>query len=94
MSGFLKRLFYNRKGNVKKYKIFGLTVLKNVKKPDKKVISFLGIKIARKRKNILKAAYREVKTYKCPQSGVLDVNTIKSLIDNEKIKEVHKRKEG
>lgn len=88
MSGFLKRLFYKRKGNVKKYKIFGLTVLKNVKKPDKKVISFLGIKIARKRKNILKAAYREVKTYKCPQSGVLDVNTIKSLIDNEKIKVV------
>lgn len=48
MSNFIKKLFYKRKGSTKKYKLFGLTLVKISKKPTKKIIKILGIKFTKK----------------------------------------------
>lgn len=45
MAAFLKELFYKKKGNKKKYKFFGLTLLKKSKTSTKKIYKILGIKI-------------------------------------------------
>ena len=50
MKKFIKKLFYKRKGNTKKYKLFGLTLVTTTKKANKKVIKILGIKFTKKKK--------------------------------------------
>lgn len=38
-----KKLFYKKKGNTTKYKFLGLTILKKIKMPNKKIYKILGI---------------------------------------------------
>ena len=47
-SNFLKKLFYKKSGSTEKYKLFGLTLIKIIKKPQKMIIKVLGIKFTNK----------------------------------------------
>ena len=49
---FLKSLFYERKDKNKKYRFLGIPLFSTQKTEDHKIISFLGIKISKKRKKI------------------------------------------
>lgn len=48
MLNSLKKLFYTRSGEKKKYKILGLTVVKTDKDSTRKMVNVLGIKISKK----------------------------------------------
>lgn len=50
MSIFLKKLFYKKSGNTKKYKILGITFYKKTKTPTKKEYRILGIPVFSKEK--------------------------------------------
>ena len=51
MANFVKKLFYSRKSNVKKYKLLGLTIVKIRKLSDQKIIKIFNlIKFSTKRK--------------------------------------------
>jgi len=46
---FIKGLFYKKKGNTKKYKFLGITILKKTKMPYKKIYKILGIRFSKSR---------------------------------------------
>lgn len=46
---FIKGLFYKKKGNTKKYKFLGITILKKTKMPYKKIYKILGVRFSKSR---------------------------------------------
>lgn len=49
MYKWFKGIFYKRKGNTKKYKLFGITIIKITKAPTKKTIKICGFQFVKKR---------------------------------------------
>ena len=90
MSNFIKKLFYKRKGSTKKYKLFGLTLVKISKKPTKKIIKILGIKFTKKISTKVSSynfeEFFQKQDYKCIKDGIISLDTIKSIISSENIK--------
>ena len=90
MSNFIKKLFYKRKGSTKKYKLFGLTLVKISKKPTKKIIKILGIKFTKKISTKVSSynfeEFFQKQDYKCIKDGIISLDTIKSIIASENIK--------
>ena len=64
MLNSLKKLFYTRSGEKKKYKVLGLTVVKTDKDSTRKMVNILGIKISKKHKSRTRINARNLKIVK------------------------------
>ncbi len=64
MLNSLKKLFYTRSGEKKKYKILGLTVVKTDKDSTRKMVNILGIKISKRHRSKTRITQKNLKIIK------------------------------